>query len=194
MPIKKIGLPGLFLLFMISVLFSCRRENLSGPSTLADSTALFSASINGTTWQTDSVSGFLSCEYGGKVRIMTITGYTSGRVISISLRDTTTTGSNDSTLAIQTYPVGAPGNASAFAYANNPVAVGRNVVWQQQGTARSGEATVTASDGVNKRISGSFQFSAKLLVVDSVGSLRADTVSITNGVFSNIPYTYFRHD
>src|SRR4051794_15700931 len=105
MPTKRIWLPGLSLFFMMSIMFSCRKENLNGTNTLADSTALFSASVNGTAWQTDSVSGFLSCEYGGRVRIMTITGYTSGRVISISLRDTTTVGANDSSLVLQTYKV-----------------------------------------------------------------------------------------
>jgi|GEM_PF-870957 len=191
---KKMGLPGLLLFFLFGVLFSCRKENISGPRTLADSTALFSASINGTAWQTDSVSGFLSCEYGSQIRVMTITGFTANRVISISLRDTTTSGSNDSTLAIQAYQVGDWGNASAFGYAYNPILLGRNLIWQQQGSARVGQAVVTASDGVNKRISGSFQFTARLLEVDSAtGGLRTDTVSVSGGVFSNIPYTYFRH-
>ena len=192
MPTIKTRLAGLLLLYIVPAFFSCRRENLSGPGTLTDSTALFSASIDGTAWQTDSVSAFLTCEPSGNSKIMTITGYSSKRLITISLLDTTTSGSNDSTLVIGAYPVDSWGNASAFGYAYNKVTVGPNLVWQEEGTAGSGEATVTASDGVNKRVTGNFNFIAKVLVSDSAGP-RVDSVSITNGVFSNIPYTYFRH-
>jgi len=169
---------------------SCRKENLDGGSTLSDSTAVFSASINGVSWQTDSVSAFLVGDARTDTKIITITGYTSQRVIAVSLRDTTS--SNDSTMSVQQYPLDSWGNASAFAYGNNRVFYGPNVTWQQQGSAVTGTADVTASDGVNKRISGTFSFTAKLLVIDSVG-LTTDSVTVTNGVFKNIPYSYLKH-
>jgi hypothetical protein len=190
---KKIWLPGLVLLCSVYGLLSCRKENLNGIHSAADSTAVFSATVDGTDWSTDSVSAFLVEDDRGKPRIMTITGYTSQRVISISLRDTSS-GSNDSTMSVQQYPLGNWGNASAFAYGNNRVNFGPNVTWQQQGEAISGEANVTASDGVDKRISGTFNFNARVLVIGTAGSgLSTDSVKVTNGIFSNIPYSYLKH-
>jgi hypothetical protein len=174
-------------------LLSCRKENLNGLHSVTDSTAVFSAAVDGADWSTDSVSAFLVGDDRGKSRIMTITGYTSKRVISISLRDTSS-GSNDSTMSVQHYPLESWGNASAFAYGNNRIDIGPNITWQQQGEAISGEANVTASDGVNKRISGTFSFTARVLVIGTGGSgLSADSVSVTNGIFKNIPYSYLKH-
>jgi len=170
---------------------SCRKENLNGSSTLSDSTVIFSASINGVAWQTDSVSAFLVGDHRTHTKIITIAGYTSQRVIEISLRDTSS-GSNDSTMTVQQYPLDSWGNASAFGYGNNRIYYGSNVAWQQQGTGVTGTADVTASDGVNKRISGTFSFTARLLVIDSVG-ITKDSVTVTNGVFKNIPYSYLKH-
>ena len=170
---------------------SCRKENLNGSSTLSDSTVVFSASINGVAWQTDSVSAFLVGDHRTHTKIITIAGYTSQRVIEISLRDTSS-GSNDSTMTVQQYPLDSWGNASAFGYGYNRIYYGSNVTWQQQGTGVAGTADVTASDGVNKRISGTFSFTARLLVIDSVG-ITKDSVTVTNGVFKNIPYSYLKH-
>lgn len=124
MSIRKIRLPGLLLLCTWWAMFSCRKENVSANPMLADSTALFSATIGGTNWQTDSVTAFLVSEVRNGDKIMTITGYTSNRVISISLRDTSIV--NDSTLTAQLYPADSNswGNASAFAYAYDKIWVG----------------------------------------------------------------------
>ena len=187
----KIRLTGMAVLCALYSLVSCRKENLNGNNSTADSTAVFSATINGVDWKTDSVSAFLVGDHRSHSKVMAITAYTSQRAISISLEDTTTTG-NDSTMAVQQYALGDWGNASAFAYANDKVQIGRNLVWQQQGEAVSGAANVTASDGVNKRISGTFQFNARVLSIDSVG-LTIDSVVVTNGVFKNIPYSYLKH-
>lgn len=191
MTTKKIWLTGLVLLCLLYGLLSCRKENLNGISTMSDSTAVFSATVGGVVWQTDSVSAFLVGDHREHTRIITITGYTSRRAIAISLRDTSST-SNDSTMSVQKYPLEDWGNASAFAYGYNRIAYGPNVTWQQQGEAITGEADVTASDGVNKRISGTFSFTARLLVIGPTGLTR-DSVSVTNGVFKNIPYSYLKH-
>ena len=186
-----IWLPGLLLLCSLYGLLSCRKENLNGTHSTSDSTVVFSATINGTDWQTDSVSAFLVGDYRGHSKVMTITGYTSQRVISISLQDTTTSG-NDSTLSVQSYPLSNWGNASAFGYANNRVLYGRNMVWQQEGEAIDGTASVTASDGVNKLISGTFSFTAHVLSLDSTG-VTIDSVTVTKGLFKNIPYSFLKH-
>lgn len=187
----KIWLRGFVLLYFVYGLLSCRKENLNGANTMSDSTAFFSATVGGVSWQTDSVSAFLVGDRRNHSKVMTITGYTSKRAIAISLRDTSSI-ADDSTMGVQQYPLDSWGNASAFAYGYNRVSYGPNVTWQQQGSAVMGEATVTASDGVNKRISGTFSFTAKVLVIDSTGLL-TDSINVTNGVFKNIPYSYLKH-
>ena len=191
MQTTKLLLAGLLLLWATSALLSCRKEDLNGSHAVADSTAVFSAMVAGVNWQTDSVSAFLACAAADQPRIMTITAMASQEVISISLRDTAR-GANDSTMSVASYPVGGWGDAAVFEYAKNSVLVGRSLVWQQEGSSTSGQAVVTASDGVNKNISGTFSFTAKLLVVDSLG-FHVDSVNVTNGVFKNIPYSYFKH-
>jgi hypothetical protein len=188
----KIRLGGIALLCTLYSLVSCRKENLNGThSTALDSTVVFSATINGKDWKTDSVSAFLVGDYRGHSKVMTITGYTSKKAIAINLMDTTTSG-NDSTLEVQSYHLGDWGDVSAFAYASNKIQFGRNIVWQQQGEGVDGLANVTVSDGVNKMISGTFQFNAKVAILDSAG-VRIDSVTVTNGVFKNIPYSFLRH-
>jgi hypothetical protein len=192
MQAKKMLLPGLLLGSALCVLFSCRKENVTANPSTVDSLALFSATIGGANWQTDSVSAFLVNEYPKRYKIMTITGYTSNRVITISLKDTSQAGSNDSTMKLQEYDLNNQMPFAEFSYVNNWIHVGRDWVWQQQGPGYSGQATVTASDGMSKTISGSFSFAAQVISIDSTG-LNVDTVNVTNGVFKSIPYTYFHH-
>src|SRR5579859_2761553 len=158
MRFEKIRVPGLILAYVLCMVFSCRRETISPNPISADSTALFSATVNGVSWQTDTVLAFLGNEFGSHARILTITGYTSNRIITISLLDTSDGGSNDSTMAVQQYDVNSGGNAAGFSYSNNRIKAGMDSVWQQRGIAISGQAAVAASDGVNKKVSGTFSF------------------------------------
>ncbi|HEY4208706.1 MAG TPA: DUF6252 family protein [Puia sp.] len=187
----KIRLAGMALLCALYSLVSCRKENLNGSHSMVDSNIVFSATINGVDWKTDSVSAFLVGDYRGHSKVMTITGYTSKKAIAINLMDTTTTG-DDSTLALQQYQLGDWGNVSAFAYASDRVLYGRNMVWQQQGEGVDGIASVTACDGASRLVSGTFQFNARVAILDSTG-VRIDSATVTNGVFKNIPYSYLRH-
>lgn len=186
-------LPGLVFGFVLCTFFSCRKENVMAHPSNTDSAATFSATVAGVVWQTDSVSAFLVNQYPSRGKIMTITGYTANRVITISLKDTSFNGSNDSTIKPQQYAINNRMPFAAFSYANNWIHLGRNYGWQEEGSADSGQATVTASDGVAKIISGTFSFQAISLKIDSTGYISLDTVNVTNGVFTNIPYTYFRH-
>src|SRR5579859_3637724 len=147
MRFEKIRVPGLILAYVLCMVFSCRRETISPNPISADSTALFSATVNGVSWQTDTVLAFLGNEFGSHARIITI-----------SLLDTSDGGSNDSTMAVQQYDVNSGGNAAGFSYSNNRIKAGMDSVWQQRGIAISGQAAVAASDGVNKKVSGTFSF------------------------------------
>lgn len=186
------ALAACFLLgFAVCVNTSCRKENMINPA-LADTAAVFSATVGGVNWQTDSVSAFLVKQSPFGSKIMTITGYTSNRVITVSLKDTSRTGTNDSTMAVKEYMVLPWMSTAEFSYVNNWIAIGRAYAWQQQGAAETGEATVTASNGASKTISGTFSFTAQVLSIDSTG-INVDSVQVTNGVFQNIPYTFFGH-
>jgi hypothetical protein len=192
MQARKMLLPALLLGSAMSILFSCRKENVMANPSNVDSLAIFSATVDGSAWQTDSVSAFLVKEYPNRDKIMTITGYTSNRVITISLKDTSQAGSTDSTVRSQQYAINNWMPFAEFSYVNNWIQVGRNWVWQQQGPGIGGDATVTASDAVAKTISGTFSFTARVLSIDSTG-LDVDTVHVTNGLFKNIPYIIFHH-
>jgi hypothetical protein len=194
MKATKILFPALVLGFAITILFSCHKTSVIPNNGIpVDSLALFSATIGGTTWQTDSITAFLVNEFPSGNKIITITGYTANRIISMSLKDTTMSGSNDSTMSLREYDVTNHRSSAEFAYSNNPIQIGRDLVWQQQGGADSGQATVTASDGVGKSITGVFNFTARVIDIDSTGHLGRDTVIATNGVFKNISYSYFHH-
>ncbi|MDR3711485.1 MAG: DUF6252 family protein [Puia sp.] len=178
---------------MTGLLLSCRKDGVrSNPvTTVSDSSASFSATIGGVNWQTDSVTAVMGHEFPGYAKIITINGYTSGRVISISLRDTSFYTSNDSTLLTGQYIVNNHGMDAAFVYLSEKALVGRDSVWRIQGAAESGTATVTASDGIGKLISGTFNFTARVVTLDSI-NLGIDTLAVSNGVFKNIPYVYLR--
>jgi hypothetical protein len=195
MKAKKMMLTGLVLAAVLGIVSSCHKENaMSNPANpfAADSLALFSANVAGVNWQTDSITAFLVNNYPSGAKIMTITGYSANRVISISLKDSSMVQANDSTMNVQTYTVTNHRSTAAFAYNNNWILAGRNSGWQQEGVADSGQAVVTASDGVGKTISGTFGFTARVLSADSTG-ISVDTVSVVSGVFKDVPYTYFRH-
>jgi hypothetical protein len=190
----KIMLPGILLGTSVCILFACRKEHVISPPTTipGDTTALFSATIAGMNWQTDTVTAYLTNEFGDRDKIMTITGYTANKVISISIRDTSSVIANDSTLNLQEYDVNFWGSAAEFSYLNKRILYRRDSVWEQQGYAENGHATVTASDGVNKRVTGTFGFTARVITIDST-NFKIDTVNVSNGVFANIPYSYIHH-
>jgi hypothetical protein len=185
----KIMLPVILLGTSVCVLFACRKDHVITPPAISgDTTTLFSATIAGVNWQTDTVTAYLTNEFGDRDKIMTITGYTANKIISVSIRDTSAVLANDSTLNIQQYDVNLWGSTAEFSYLNNRILLRQDSVWQQQGFAENGEATVTASDGVNKRVTGTFAFTAKLITIDS-DNFKIDTVNVSNGAFTNIPYT-----
>ena len=186
------GMMTLACLALLLFLFSCRKESGNPARITADTSAIFSATVAGADWKTDSVSAVLVGESRDHDKIITITGYTRDRVITFSLRDTSAVGSNDSTISMKTYTVNNWDSEAAFGYLNGRIALGRDSVWQEQGASISGQAVVSASDGATRRISGNFSFTARVIRVDSA-SLHFDTVNVSNGLFKNIPYNYLHH-
>jgi len=157
----------------------------------ADSSALFTATIDGVNWQADSVSAVLNQLYfPGELKMLIITGYSSSKRIIIECSDTSSAGSNDSTISLATYAEDSVSRNAAFEYFSRTSSALTDTLWGQGGLAIDGSATISSSDGVKKKVSGSFQFSARLFLVDSMGiDTAGSTVTITNGVFKHIPYT-----
>jgi hypothetical protein len=69
----------------------------------ADSSAVFTATINGVDWQADSVSAVLEQLYFPQdLKLLIITGYSGTKRIIIECSDTSSVGSNDSTMSLAT--------------------------------------------------------------------------------------------
>jgi hypothetical protein len=193
MKTRKFLLPAV-LLGSACIIFSCTKNGAGPVSTVsADISAIFSATIGGVSWKTDTVSAVMlnSSHEGEQVRekLMTITGISANRTITIILKDTTSVTASDSSFSTRQYAVNNWQTGAAFGYAYGRIAMGHDSVWQQQGASVSGTATVTACDAVNKKITGIFNFTARLITIDSTG-LKFDSAIVSNGAFKNIPYKY----
>lgn len=176
------------------LIIACQKTGAHTSNTAtSDSTVVFSATVAGTTWTADSVSAVLvNDDRDNDDKVMTIWGFSPSKLITVTLNDTSISAATDSSMAVAQYSVGSWPETAAFGYLANLVLLGRDSVWSQQGVSTSGQASVTASDAVKKKISGTFNFTAKVITLDSL-TFHADTLVITNGVFKNIPYTVRHH-
>jgi hypothetical protein len=191
MKTNKVLLLALLLGNLIFIGSSCVKSASETSTGSADSSALFTATINGVNWQADSVSAVLNELYFPEgLKLLIITGYSGTKRIVIECSDTSLAGSNDSTMSLETYTADSLSWNAAFEYFSRTSSALTDTLWGQGGLAIDGSATISSSDGVKKKVSGSFQFSARLFLVDSMGiDTAGSTVTITNGVFKHIPYT-----
>lgn len=190
---KNLPVWALLLAALSSLIFSCQKNGASTSSTgTSDSSVVFSATIAGTAWTADSVTAVLVNGHDSADKVMTICGFSSAKLITISLHDTATSTATDSSMAITQYSVGGWPEAASFSYAADKIVFGHDSVWNHTGVAKSGQASVTASDAAKKRISGTFNFTARVITLDSL-NFHADTLVVSNGVFKNIPYTFKQH-
>ncbi|GGA97080.1 hypothetical protein GCM10011511_20500 [Puia dinghuensis] len=128
---------------------------------------------------------------GGKT--MTISGFSADTQIVVLLHDTSVTTATDSSIGVHQYVVGYPWPGAEFSFLADKIKIHDDSVWQHQGIAESGSATVTASSATTKKVSGTFSFTAAVITVDTtagLGGFKVDTVNISNGKFTNIPYTW----
>lgn len=189
---KSKNLPVLALLTAsLSVLmYSCVKTGASTTATgTTDSSAVFSATIGGTAWKADSVTAILVNGHDSSDKLMTISGFSSTNEIVITLHDTAISGSSDSTMAIRQYLVDSWRESAVFNYSADKIAIGHDTIWNHSGVSKSGQATVTACVGATKKITGTFNFTARVFTHDSL-SLHIDTLVVSNGVFKNIPYIF----
>lgn len=184
-----------FLLSGLSLLLTtaCRKTGaLTNPGSTADTSGVFFASIGGTAWTADSVTAVLVQGDHDWDKVLTITGFSKDKFITVSLLDTTSATGADSSIDAKQYLVGGWRTTAGFAYAADKIAFRGDSVWQHVGTAHSGQATVSVDDAVGKKVSGTFNFTAKVLTIDST-SLKVDSLVVSDGVFNNVHYVYRRH-
>ncbi|MBS1603163.1 MAG: hypothetical protein JST42_10885, partial [Bacteroidetes bacterium] len=165
---------------------------LTNHGSTSDTSGVFSASIAGAAWTADSVTAVLVQGDHDWDKVLTITGFSKDKFITVSLLDTGSVVGADSSIDVKQYLVGGWRTAAGFAYAADKIAFRGDSVWQHVGTAHSGQATVSADDTVGKIVSGTFNFTARVLTIDST-SLKVDSLVVTNGVFNNVHYAYRRH-
>lgn len=191
MKTNKILLLAFLLGNLIFISSSCVKSASDTSTGSADSSAIFTATINGVNWQADSVSAVLNQLYFPEdLKVLVITGYSDTKRIIIECSDTSSTGSNDSTMSLATYAEDSLSGNAAFEYFSRTSSALTDTLWGQGGFATGGSITLSSSDGIKKKVSGSFQFSARMYQVDSLGiDTTGPTVTITNGVFKYIPYT-----
>lgn len=180
-------------LLLFSVI-ACQKSVNSKNTSSTDSSVVFSATIAGTSWKADSVTALLLNDTDRDDKTMTIRGFSADTQVVVFLHDTAVTTATDSSLGIHAYAVGYPLPEAEFSYLADRIRIHGDSVWQHQGIAESGEATVTASSATNKKVSGTFSFTAAVITVDTTrgAGFKVDTVAITNGVFTNIPYRYVK--
>lgn len=174
---------------LVILIVACRKTGIRSNTTAAGSSGNFSATVAGSGWTADSVAAVLVQGEHGRDKLLTITGYTSNRIITVSLLDTTSSAAADSSVDLTQYLVKGWYPAAGFTYASDKLAFRADSIWKTTGIARSGQATVTANDASGKLVSGVFNFTAKVVTIDST-SLKVDSVVVTNGVFNNVSYVF----
>jgi len=181
-----------FVLFFSVI--ACQKSVNSKNTSSTDSSLVFSATIAGTSWKADSVTAVLLNDNDGDNKTMTIRGFSADTQIVVFLHDTAVTTATDSSLGVHAYAVGYPVPGVEFSYLADRIKVHGDSTWQHQGIAQSGQATVTASSATGKKVSGTFSFTAAVITIDTTrgAGFQVDTVAITNGVFTNIPYSYVK--
>lgn len=186
----------LFALLLAGILcrmLACQKiSTIPNSAANTDSSVIFSATIKGISWTADSVAAVLVTNDDARGKLLTISGFTANKEITISMMDSASSAFPDSSISVRQYTEGVGPETSAFLYFSDKVLVFGDSVWKYQGIAASGQANVTVSAAATKKISGSFSFSAQAITFDSTG-ISIDSVTISNGLFNNIPYTYQHH-
>lgn len=153
------------------ILFACKKDNNNNPVYTPNPAAeLFSASVNGTFSQADSSEGWLNIDssLGIPIRTFLIAGNFQNHIIVCGFGDISTS----EVLTVQSYDSLAAGAGIQFYSSTDTV---------NDFDAIEARFALTMVDTANKKVSGNF---SGILVGDVTG----DTVSISDGTFTNIIY------
>jgi len=172
-------------------IFSCQKVGIATTTTgTSDTSAVFSATIAGTAWTADSVSAVLI--YNGQIpyKVITMTGWSGSKLVTLTLQDSAFTSSTDSSLTVKEYTTTGWFPGTVLQYAVDTTLRNGDTAWVPQLNTETGNATVTSTSATGKTVTGTFSFTGIIFKIDSANNKTIDTVSITNGVFKNVHYTY----
>lgn len=170
----------LFYTALSSALFlaSCQKDDdnpFDEENKTPEATFTYKASINGTEWKATQNVSLLVKKSSGPGKEMRITANSiDNKRLSLTLSDPSTGIAGDG-IAVKTYRLQQSGSSDAdFSYEAN----GSNTY-----EGAYGSVTITASDAANKKLSGTFSCTLYK------GS--GDSLKITNGIITDLPYTIF---
>lgn len=183
---KKISLIALLLTAAL-LLQECKKDTVTETVTSAQ---LMIASINDSTWTSDTVTASVAYTAATKSKVFTCTAIADNKKVTFSAVSTNTPSTQGFTLS--TFNLNATSAVSMAYYQSEKDAAG-NTVFVQRGTALpgSGGITVTAVDSVKKLITGTYYFTTRSETYDSNGNIASVSVwQVQSGGFNNMPYTF----
>jgi hypothetical protein len=184
---KKISLIAVFIITAL-LLQECKKDTYS-----AYASAPFSliATINDTTWTTDTVTAILTYSSASQSKKFECTGTAFNKKVFFSVSQSNQ--SNTSSFPIANYTNNSTGVTMSY-FLNTKNSQG-TFTYIQQGTvaAGSGFVNITAIDSVNNLITGTFSFTSNTNTYSPDGqiiSIHDD--QIQNGGFTNLPYKFVK--
>ncbi len=170
-----------------AILFqSCKKKSDTDSTTT--STALLTATINGSTWTPDTVSAFINYDPATKTKTFSCSGVISQKEVIFSVRQLNAP--NGSGFPLQTFTADTAGN-NKFSYLTQQKNSAGAYVFIPHGTVQpgSGSVTISAIDTVGKTITGSFNIISSQKNLDSNGNISSITIdNIAGGNFNLLPY------
>jgi hypothetical protein len=177
------------LLLAVLVLQKCTKDPYSAT---AQSSNLFFAIINDTTWNADTVKASITYNSASNTKVLSCSAVGSNKKLLMSVTQTVNV-YNSAGFPINTaFNADAAGN-NKFVYQTLQKNAQGDLVYMPLGTVAPGSGTLTVSsvDSVKKVISGTFSYTSVLNNYDNNGNVISVTVSnITAGAFNNMPYTF----
>jgi len=173
---------------IVLLLQECKKDTFTETSVSGDHP--FSAVINDTTWDPDTVNATITYNSATNTKVFTCTAVALNKEVywSISINST----SNTAGFPLTTYQVSTTPNVSMIYYTTKRNSLGQNVL-TPFGTVEpgSGSVVVTAIDSVKKTMTGTFDLSPLINNYDDSGNIiSVNRARINSGAFTNMPYKF----
>ncbi len=175
---------------ILSVLIfnGCKKTETTTPVTTPP--ALLSATVNNTYWLPDTLSTTITYTAATQKKVLRFEATKSQKRVNFTITLNNATNTNDFTTG--TYVIDA-NNALSMVFSTQQRNQSNALVFVPFGTVEpgGGSVTISAVDGANKAISGTFNLTARIPKYDGNGNLVSVTTSVvSNGQFDGMPYTF----
>ncbi len=177
------------LLLAVLLLQKCKKDPYSAT---AQSSNLFFAIINDSTWNADTVKASLTYNSASNTKVLSISAVGASKKLLMSVKQTVNVYNSAGFPINSAFNADAAGN-NQFVYETLQKNLQGNLVYAPLGTVApgSGSLTITAVDSVKKVMSGLFSYTSLLNNYDQTGDVISVTVSqVSAGAFNNMPYTF----